>query len=41
MASLASVAAGLPGHHYHRDHRYPGTRPVISGRFFARTAAWA
>ena len=24
-----TVAAGLLGHHYHRDHRYPGTRPVI------------
>ncbi len=27
------------GNHFHRDHRYPGTHPVIWGRFSARAAA--
>jgi hypothetical protein len=33
------VATGVGGSQFHRDHRYPGTRPVILGRFFALTAA--
>jgi hypothetical protein len=33
------VATGEPGYPFHRAHRYPGTRPVARGRFFALTAA--
>lgn len=40
-SSDALVAAGLPRPHHQRDHRCPGTRAVISGRFFALTAAEA
>ena len=29
------VATGLVGSHFHRNHRYPGTRPVEAERFFA------
>jgi hypothetical protein len=34
-----SVATGVGGSQFHRDHRYPGARPVILGRFFALTTA--
>jgi len=38
-AQLASVqprvAGGVSGSHFQRDHRYPGTHPLISARFFA------
>jgi hypothetical protein len=39
-ASSDCVATGVDGAQFHRDHRYPGTHPVILGRFFALTAAW-
>lgn len=38
-ASAPGVAAGVRGYRNHREHRYPGTHPVILGRFFALTAA--
>jgi hypothetical protein len=31
------VATGELGYQIHRRHRYPGTHPVASGRFFAST----
>ena len=34
---LQSVATGLRGYQFHREHRLPGTRPVARGRFFALT----
>jgi len=30
-----AVAGGVSGSHFQRDHRYPGTHPLISARFFA------
>ena len=34
--ACACVAADELGPPFHRNHRYPGTRSVISGRFSAR-----
>jgi hypothetical protein len=39
VLALVRVATGVGGSQFHRDHRYPGSRPVILGRFFALTAA--
>jgi len=35
----AVVTTGLGGSHYQRDHRYPGTHPLVRRRFFALPAA--
>jgi hypothetical protein len=31
----SSVASGLRGYHFHRNHRVPGAHPVARGRIFA------
>jgi hypothetical protein len=38
--STIAVATGLVGSHFHRNHRYPGPRPVEAERFFALLAGW-
>jgi hypothetical protein len=35
QAMSSDVAAGLHGYHLNRNHRSPGTHPVILRRFFA------